>query len=97
MLDGWIMVCHVVVIGTGDGPAGNWKRELPAMRDLPNIEKSAFHKGQYVGYANGPWIIRRTNSSYGNWVATTCNPSDPAIYAFRLSDMSAKLTAITLR
>jgi len=34
---------------------------------LLHIEKSAFHKGQYVGYANGVWSIHKR---VGRWVAT---------------------------
>lgn len=37
------------------------------MRDLPNIEKSGFRRGEYVGYANGVWRIRRNPS--GGWTA----------------------------
>lgn len=29
------------------------------MRHYPNIEKSAFHKDEYVGYLNGANVIRR--------------------------------------
>ncbi len=36
------------------------------MRNLHNIEKSAFHRGQYVGYANGVWRIDR---HAGKWRA----------------------------
>jgi hypothetical protein len=39
------------------------------MRDFHNIEKSAFHPGQYVGYASGTvWRIKRT--AEGRWMAT---------------------------
>ena len=72
------------------------------MQNLHNIEKSTFHRGQYVGYAIGRvWHIRKTNSTYGNWIAIARVPNspehDPAIahvYAFRLSDMSVKLEAL---
>jgi hypothetical protein len=66
------------------------------MQSLPNVEKSAFHKGEYVGYAIGKvWRIKKTNSSYGNWVAmpppVDANRLIPFVYAFRLIDMSDKL------
>ena len=32
-----------------------------------NIEKSGFHKGQYVGYADGAWRIMR--NGIGTWSA----------------------------
>jgi len=37
------------------------------MRDLTNIEKSGFRKGEYIGYCRGVWRIRKTN---GEWLAT---------------------------
>jgi len=38
------------------------------MLSFHNIDKSAFRKGQYVGYANGTiWRIKRT---YGGWTAS---------------------------
>ena len=72
------------------------------MKSLHNIEPSGFHKGQYVGYGAGKvWRIRKTNSTYGNWIAQACKPASPDadplvanIYAFRLSDMSGKLAAL---
>lgn len=39
------------------------------MRNLPNIEPSAFRPGEYVGYARGVWQITRANSSFGSWAA----------------------------
>lgn len=36
------------------------------MKSLTNIEKSAFRRGEYVGYCQGAWRIRRS-SDY--WVA----------------------------
>lgn len=69
------------------------------MRNLPNIEKSGFHRGEYVGYAAGiVWRIRKTNSSYGNWIARPNAIQFPKahlindVYAMRLEDMSAKLS-----
>jgi hypothetical protein len=37
------------------------------MKYLSNIEKSGFHKGEYVGYCDGIWRIRKVN---GLWLAT---------------------------
>jgi len=65
------------------------------MRSLPNIEKSACRKGEYVGYAHGVWIIKKTNSSFGNWCAThRDNQRMPPLFAFRLDDLSAKLAKV---
>jgi hypothetical protein len=41
------------------------------MKNYTNIEKSAFRKGEYVGYANGKvFKIKKSNSTYGNWFAS---------------------------
>ncbi len=62
------------------------------MKNLINIEKSAFRRGEYVGYADGVWNITKSNSSFGNWIARHRDRSNkPAVFAFTLEDMSAKL------
>lgn len=68
---------------------------------MHNIEKSAFRKGEYVGYADGcVFHITRTNSTYGNWCACVSHGdnadkySNRHIFAFRLADLSAKLSAL---
>lgn len=66
------------------------------MRNLSNIEKSAFKRNEYVGYANGVWIIRKTNSSYGNWSARHRDDNKaPLLFGFTLADLSKKLTDFT--
>ncbi len=56
-----------------------------------NIEKSALKKGEYVGYSHGVWRITKSTSSYGRWCARRyINPND-MLFAWRLSDLSAKL------
>lgn len=42
------------------------------MRNLHNIEKSGFHKGEYVGYAGGAWRIARCDRG---WIASKDNAS----------------------
>ena len=40
------------------------------MKNFFNLEKSAFHKGEYVGYCEGKvYRITKTNSSFGTWAA----------------------------
>jgi len=57
-----------------------------------NIEKSSFRRGEYVGYANGVWCIRKSTGAYGRWWAFhQSDRNAPRIYSWRLSDMSAKL------
>ena len=71
------------------------------MRIPHNIEKSGFHRGEYVGYAAG-YVFRvvRSNSSFGNWHAQLAryNPANPRLsnrffYAFTLAEMGDKLDA----
>lgn len=67
-----------------------------------NIEKSAFRRGEYVGYAAGyVFRVERSSSSFGNWQARLArfNPVNPRLsnrifYAFTLSDMGDKLDAL---
>jgi hypothetical protein len=67
------------------------------MKNLVNIEKSAFRKGEYVGYSNGVWLIRKTNSSYGNWSARHRDSNRaPLIFGFTLEEVSKKLTDFAL-
>lgn len=44
------------------------------MRNMPNIEKSAFRPGEYVGYAEGRvYHIRRNSSNRKLWDANLQN------------------------
>ena len=75
------------------------------MPSLPhNIEKSAFRRGEYVGYAAGyVFRVERSSSSFGNWQARLAqyNPVNPRLsnrifYAFTLADLGAKLDAFAI-
>lgn len=73
------------------------------MRNLPNIEKSGFCKGEYVGYGSGlVWEIKKANTSYGNWVAYPCSKAMVnAYYPIRqyghtLADVSVKINNVDL-
>lgn len=62
------------------------------MRNYPNIEKSGFRKGEYVGYSEGKvYRISRSNSSFGDWFAHNQDNYNDQIFAFGLASMSAKL------
>jgi len=64
------------------------------MRNYPNIERSAFRKGEYVGYCEGKvYRIRKTNSSFGTWFAYDRDNYNDQIFAFGLESMSIKLQA----
>jgi hypothetical protein len=64
------------------------------MKNYPNIEKSAFRKGEYVGYCEGHiYHIRKTNSSFGTWFAYNRDNYNDQIFAFGLEAMSNKLQA----
>lgn len=64
------------------------------MRDILNVEKSAFRMGEYVGYGSGTtWRVRRTLTKRGIWIATPRADSPlPPVYAFTLADIGARIT-----
>jgi hypothetical protein len=63
------------------------------MRAYPNIEKSVFRQGAYIGYCKGSvYLITRSNSSYGNWHAANRDNWNDQLFAFGLADLSAKLS-----
>lgn len=64
------------------------------MYGCQNIEKSGFHKGQYVGYApiSGAWEIRKNGKS--GWIAVNKHWRDSGpgiIFGDRLKDISNEL------
>jgi len=62
------------------------------MKSLPNIEKSAFKRGEYVGYHHGVWRIMKSNSSYGRWWAVYTQQPKLQLYAWSLAMMSKRLS-----
>jgi len=64
------------------------------MKNYHNIDKSAFRKGEYIGYCEGRiYHISKTNSSYGTWFAYNRDNYNDQIFAFGLASMSEKLEA----
>lgn len=64
------------------------------MKNFPNLEKSAFRKGEYIGYCEGKiYHVTKSNSSYGNWHARNRDDANDQIFAFGLQSMSDKLQA----
>ena len=64
------------------------------MRNYSNIERSAFRKGEYVGYCEGKvYRISKTNSSFGTWFAHDRDNYNDQIFAYGLESMSIKLQA----
>lgn len=61
-------------------------------KSLDRIEKSAFHPKEYVGYADGVWIIKR--SSIGWFARHRDNPTRALITARTLQDLNDKLGAL---
>ncbi len=62
------------------------------MKNFTNIEKSAFRKGEYIGYSGGKvYHISKSNSSFGNWFAHNRDNWNDQIFAFGLESMSKKL------
>lgn len=62
------------------------------MKNLSNIEKSKFRKGEYVGYnAAGVWCIERLSyHSLGKWRAVSAC-KEWVIYGYTLAELSDKL------
>ena len=67
--------------------AFNAGRRLKNPSSLPNIEKSGFHKGEYVGYSNGVWRITR----YGKQWRAIKRDGKGIIDAKTLAILSSKL------
>ena len=66
------------------------------MKNYPNIEKSAFRKGEYEGYANGKvFHIKKSNSSFGTWFAHNQSNYNEQVFAFGLDSLSNKLSKVT--
>ncbi len=61
------------------------------MEWLSNIEKSAFRKGEYVGYGHGVWRIKRGGAG---WRASSATIKPYSITAKTLRDLSPMLTKI---
>jgi len=55
---------------------------------MHNIEKSGFHRGEYVGYNDGPWRIVRTGSG---WRATKQQPPFAVVSGLTLNEVSRKI------
>ena len=72
------------------------------MRNLPNIEKSAFKKGAYVGYATykGESCVYHIRREGGDWIAHTIafiTPvSAPILRQRTLTEMSDSLADLAL-
>lgn len=68
------------------------------MKTLRTIEKSISRPGEYTGYADGAWIVRR--AALGGWKAIKQQPAPggrPSVYHGRtLGDIDAALTAHAL-
>lgn len=67
-------------------PGGN------AMHSLDNVEKSSFHKGEYVGHAAGK-VWRITRRCRG-WKAVPRNSLLLPVYGATLAEISASLTRL---
>ena len=62
------------------------------MKSYTNIEKSAFRKGEYVGYCAGRvYHIRKSHGGY--WFARNRDDGKDHFLAFGLESMSQKLQA----
>ena len=65
------------------------------MKNLPNIEKSNFRKGEYVGYGGAMFFrISKINSAAGKWYAHSTTGENKQLFAFTLEKMSEYLAKI---
>ena len=67
------------------------------MKSYLNIEKSGFHRGEYVGYGGGKvWRITKSNSSFGTWFARNQDNANDYFFAFGLDSVSKQLHALNM-
>jgi hypothetical protein len=60
------------------------------MKNLQHIEKSGFHRGQYVGYGGGKvWSIHASTSSNGKWRAFNQRNPNEYRYGWTLTELDA--------
>lgn len=59
-----------------------------------NIEKSAFHKGEYVGHATGAWRIRRNGKGWTAQAGAIPCHSGQTLYGATLGDISKQLDRV---
>lgn len=67
------------------------------MKDLPNIDKSAFRKGEYVGYGEGVWRVHRYSTGAKRWRAVHRNitiPVRPVLFGPTLASISDQLAMV---
>ena len=65
------------------------------MKSLSRIEKSAFKRGEYVGYANGAWRIMRYGNQWRAWCRL--HADSVVLYADTLAEMDRLLEAESLK
>lgn len=75
---------------------GSKRKGLNQMKNLPNIEASAFNRGVYVGYATykGAAVVYRIRRDGGAWVAR--NHQAPTLRQRTLTAMSDSLADLAL-
>jgi len=60
------------------------------MKSLPNIEKSGFHCGEYVGYGGGTvWRIHKAGKT--SWCAIPRSEYLQVLHASTLAELSTQL------
>ena len=70
------------------------------MPSYPNIDKSGFCKGEYVGYGAGRvWRIRKLSKWHAVAMLPNSRDSDysmPGLSGYKLADISAQLAALPI-
>lgn len=68
------------------------------MKAFTNIEKSAFRRGEYIGYADGPWRVMRSKFYLGakpvRWTAIHLGRKHSTLYGQTLTEISKQLSEI---
>lgn len=62
------------------------------MKNLPNIEASAYRRAEYVGYGYGIWRVHRYSTGNKRWRAKhIAHETAPVLYGPTLANLSVQI------
>lgn len=64
------------------------------MNSLWNIERSAFRRGEYVGYCNGAQRIRRVNGGWQTYALASSAGKFMPMFGRTLAELSRKMAKL---